>query len=388
MWIPENVREIEDAARHGDLKETATFDAKAGLPEPKKNADLAVDISAMTGDGGELLYGIKEDDHRRPTIPNPIDLRGTRERIDQISQTSISEPPYLEIREYPMEADPSKGYLLVVIPQSPRAPHMVTVGGENRFYGRGATGNRVLTEGEVARLYQRRQTWEVDRELLLAEAIAQGPGEPPDELAYLYAFARPLPPDQSMWDRAEVGSDTETLLRRLGEAANEARPNQGVPTLHGAQWERFGADMWRLHSGEHTRFVGSECHVNIDGRGWLFCGRAGEELKSGKLAIFEAIIASHVSLFFALMGAFYEAAGYRGQVDLGLAVIGISSGVSGSLSSGGHVVGHYAPPTFTRTERVVAAELRDSAEIPSRMLRRLFDATAGTSFDPFQPPWA
>jgi hypothetical protein len=191
-----------------------------------------------------------------------------------------------------------------------------------------------------------------------------------------------------MWDRAEHGVDTRSLLRRLSDAADAAKPNQGVPTLHGAQWERHGADAWRLHSGEHTRFAGSECHVNIDGRGWLFCGRAAEQLKSGLLAIFEGIIASHVSLFFALMGAYYEAAGYYGQVDVGLAVIGISNGVSGSLSAGGHVVGHYAPPTFTRTERVLAAELREPEKVASQMLRRLNDTTAGTDFDPFEPPWA
>lgn len=388
MWLPGTATEIEDAARRGDLNETPTFDAKSDLPAPKKNVDLAVDVAAMTGDGGELLYGIAEDENRRPTIPQPIDLRGTRERIDQISQTSVSEPPYIEIREYPTDGDPAKGYVLVVIPQSPRAPHMVTVGGENRFYGRGATGNRVLTEGEVARLYQRRQVWEVDRDQLLTEAIAQGPGEPPDNLGYLFAFARPLPPDQSMWDRAEQGGDGQSLLRTLSDAADGARPNQGVPTLHGSAWERHGADVWRLHSGEHTRYVGSECHVNIDGRGWLFCGRAAEKLKSGRLAIFEALIASHISAFFAIMGAFYEAAGYHGQVDVGLAVVGISGGVSGSLSAGGHVVGHYAAPTFPRTERVLAGELREPEKVASRMLRRLNDATAGADFDPFQPPWS
>jgi hypothetical protein len=49
------------------------------------------------------------------------------------------------------------GYLVVIIPASPRAPHMVTLEGENRYYGRGATGNRILNQGDVARLYQRRE---------------------------------------------------------------------------------------------------------------------------------------------------------------------------------------------------------------------------------------
>jgi len=45
----------------------------------------------------------------------------------------------------------------VIVPQSARAPHMVIVKGDNRYYGRDARGNRVLNEGDVARLYERRQ---------------------------------------------------------------------------------------------------------------------------------------------------------------------------------------------------------------------------------------
>jgi hypothetical protein len=48
---------------------------------------------------------------------------------------------------------------------------MVTVGGDNRYYGRGATGNMRLSEGDVARLYERRQRWEIDREDMLDEVI-------------------------------------------------------------------------------------------------------------------------------------------------------------------------------------------------------------------------
>jgi hypothetical protein len=48
------------------------------------------------------------------------------------------------------------------LPPSPRAPHKLTVGGDLRFYG-----NRMLTEGGVACLYQRSATWKVHRKQLL-----------------------------------------------------------------------------------------------------------------------------------------------------------------------------------------------------------------------------
>src|SRR3954453_2576117 len=102
MWIPNDTAEIERAARAGDLSETPSFDAKADLPQPKKNADLATDVAAMATDGGVLLYGVAEDEHKRPTIPKPIPLAGAADRIGQIVSTSIAEVPYIEApREYP-----------------------------------------------------------------------------------------------------------------------------------------------------------------------------------------------------------------------------------------------------------------------------------------------
>jgi hypothetical protein len=121
----------------------------------------------MSTDGGVLLYGVKEDRNGRLTIRNPIELAGARERIAQIVETSVAEVPVIDIRPYPTDSDPSVGYLIVLVPQSPRAPHQVVVGSDLRFYGRGATGNRILTEHEIALLYERRQSWERDRDVLL-----------------------------------------------------------------------------------------------------------------------------------------------------------------------------------------------------------------------------
>jgi hypothetical protein len=136
----------------------------------------------MTTDGGVLLYGVAEDEDGRPTVPSPIRLEGARERIDQVAQTTLAEPPFIDIREYPSDAESSVGYVAVVIPQSARAPHQVTASG--RFYGRGATGNRRLTEGEISRLYRRRDEWDQDRNALLAECVAHAPFQDPGDGVY------------------------------------------------------------------------------------------------------------------------------------------------------------------------------------------------------------
>lgn len=75
MWIPESAAEVEEAACRGDLEETHTFDAKAALPTAKKNHDLAVDVDAMTVDGGSLLYGLGEDQNKRSRSSLPSNWR-------------------------------------------------------------------------------------------------------------------------------------------------------------------------------------------------------------------------------------------------------------------------------------------------------------------------
>jgi hypothetical protein len=140
---------VRDAIVRG-LVESTSFDAKKELPRPNRNSDLAADVAAMANDGGVLLYGVGEDENGRPTVDNPIPLVGVRERVDQIVQSGISSPSPVDIVELPLEEDPSTGYLVVVVPASPAAPHMVLVGGEHRYYGRTATGNVRLGEGDVA----------------------------------------------------------------------------------------------------------------------------------------------------------------------------------------------------------------------------------------------
>jgi len=219
MWVPATEHEILAAIEAKDLVETASFDAKASLPAKGKSKDLAIDVAAMANDGGTLLYGVGEDEDCRPTVPQPFKLAGARERVDQIVPTSISESPDIEVHEIQSTDDSSLGYLVVAVPPSPRAPHMVTVGKEYRYYGRGATGNIPLTEGEVARLYERRQRWEIDRDAMLNEAIDSAPIEPHEDFAYLHLVTRSVVPDEDLLNKARGDQHVAQLLKGLFSAA-------------------------------------------------------------------------------------------------------------------------------------------------------------------------
>jgi hypothetical protein len=405
MWVPKDASEVEDAVGRGDLEETSSFDGKLDLPTPKRNVDLAIDVAAMTTEGGALLYGVGEDDDGRLTQLEPVSLDGVADRVGQIVATSIAEVPYIEVSEHPCADNPSKGYVSVLVPQSARAPHQVTVGDDRRYYGRGAKGNRRLGEAEVARLYARRLEWEQDRDALLAEGIAHAPFPSSTRLAYLHAYSRPVAPDRGIWNRALAAAGGQQQLReRLREAAVAAGSGGGyAPSLNQAtNWRRRGADEWALEAwrGQKENDPGDPSHavdvrVNIDGRGHLFCGRAAERMsrqgvedEEGELVIFEAIIAGNFAAFLALIGAVYELGAYHGQVDVGVAVTGLRGGVSsqGRANWGAMLMGldPYEADVYLRTERVAARELMEPREVAGRMFRHLFEATTGREdFDAF-----
>ena len=395
VWIPRDAAEIEQAARAGNVAESPSLDAKAELPPSRKNADIAADVAAMSTDGGVLLYGVGENEQGQPSVPCPIPLGGAADRIGQVIATSISEVPYVDVREYPTAADPAVGYLVVIVPQSARAPHQVTVGGDFRFYGRGPKGNRRLPEGEIARLYERRQGWQVDREQILREAIGSVSIAPRPGAGYIHAFARPVVSDLTMFERAlEAVGGSGRMHQWLLNAVNgtKLRDTYG-PSLQSASfWRRFGADMWRLSTRDDeerteprdtTNLV--DLSLNIDGRGQLFCGRATDTpAGSDQSLLIEVVIAGNVEAFVAVMGKLYEAAGYHGHVDVGVALTGIQGVMSERAR---HSLGsNYAYPVdaFSRTDRLAAAQLLAPDEVAHHLLRHLFEATTGVEgWNPF-----
>jgi hypothetical protein len=389
MWIPETEREILAAIEAGDLLETASFDAKEALPDKGKSKDLAIDVTAMSANGGTLLYGVGEDDNDRLTVPRPFELAGARERVDQIVRTTISEPPAIEVNTIPTDDDVSLGYLVIHVPASPRAPHMVTVGKEHRYYGRGATGNAPLSEGEVAR----RQRWEVDREVMLADAVNAAPIEHHEDHAYLHLIARPVVPDDDLFGKVRGEKHAVQVLDGLFTAAvsTEVFSDRYSPDLHGHNNYERRADGWAASQGlgaeweerkDPNRVLDFE--IGLNGSGRMFCGRAAATLK-GRLTIIDVLVAGLTARFLAVMGGLYDKAGYLGPVDVGLAVTGLRGGVSYILSDD-----PWTDPTpydkdqYRRTERLPASQLvGDSRGAARKLVLPLLQAITRERYDPF-----
>ena len=329
MWLPKCESDIIKAIQSRSLEERAIFDAKEEL---SKNSEIAKDIAAMANDGGVIIYGLGEDEHGRITRSTPIPIVGQTERIDAIVRSSISEPPVIYISSIPTEENPEVGYLVVHVPPSERAPHMVVVKGDNRFYGRTATGNSPLTEGEVARLYARRQQSEVNRERLLDAEINSSPLEPDDNYVYLFLFARPVFAKEGFFDNL-LNDETEfhkvlsDLVREVSNGSvfrQSFQPDFSSPPT----WKHRTEGLWGALSYPSTEK--SEIprrtlnlQIDFDGTGHLFCGRAGDRYSPEEFSVFPEIIAGLTVRFLNYMGRLYQSAAYIGMVDVGLAMTGL-----------------------------------------------------------------
>jgi hypothetical protein len=400
MWKSKDIGEFEAAVVEGALEERHDFDAKRQLPASGK--ELAKDIAAMTTDGGVLVYGVGEDEDEQPRLLAPFDLSGTRERIDQIAQHSISPSPRVEFVILRLTNDDSRGYLVALVPASPLAPHQVGVGNDRRYYGRCETGNRRLSESEVARLYERRASLNVDREQLLNDCIAASPAgaAKPGEQGFLQAFAQPALRDDQLWDRAieRNQGEEQILLQRLRNSVASVPSDWGGGHVGLAlNWRPRGADKWTLDTGlssddpdsfpAHRRALAD---LSMDGRCYLFYGGAADttdrrtpDLPSTFL-FYERGVALNLAQFLSLVAAFYEAGEQYGPIDVGMAVTGIRGAMSAHLYSDHMPASPYQEQSAFRTVRCDTRELlEDPMAVSRRLLDRLIRAMSnGHSWDP------
>ncbi len=388
MWIPESESELRNIVESGAISETSTFDAKRELPAPARSKDLAKDVAAMANDGGVLLYGVSEGAEGRPTVCSPIPINGVRERIDAVVRSAISEPPVVDIRVISTATDSTVGYVVLVIPPSPRAPHMVTKDKDSRYYGRSATGNVVLTEGEVARLYQRRNEWDIDIRAELRGEIERSPVAPDPGWGYLHLVIRPVVPDEARLDRARGEAEARSFLTQL---INDSSSQQVFPTnLYSpdvspdGRWERT-VRGWKVE----REFEGHpliRLEVDSDGSAHLFCRAAAREYTDGEFVIIEDLVAGITTRLLNLVGGLYDSADYLGQVATGVAVTGLKGAISSYMRH--HVFWRSYPfgdEEYIRTERFSALELRQNAsKCAARLVMPLCDATTQGNYKTFE----
>lgn len=394
MWAPRDVAELRTRLQAGTLEETTTFDGKREIP--KDNASTAVDLCAMTVQGGVIVYGVDEEPSgTRLTEAKPIPLAGARERLDQIAQTAIAEPPQLSITTLEEPDQPGEGYVIAAIPPSPRAPHQIVAKGkyEGRFYGRGATGNRILPEAEVAALVARRARWEQGAELGLDGEFTEWADEQRERergRVCQVLKAVPLLGDDGLVERVAGpagGSDVRTQLNyALQVALNEHKLQRTSPhpSVVLGQLRRQDADAWGAAAFDDENGPDLALSIARNGTTVLASRRVGDTIRSGRVVVFEEGVADNSAVFTHFVGNFLHRTGYTGPVALGTLVAPLEGAFSMRREQSFFRGEPYGAVRFRRELQVLAgALLADPVGTARRLIEDLTTALVGEGYDPF-----
>lgn len=136
---------VRAAAEGGLLEENQWCELKEKIGPSNKatNAELARDIASLSVHGGVLIFGVRDKTYE--VVGCETD--GLRDRISQVAATRIT-PPLAPLILDDVEGPDGSNILVVSVPPSPLAPHMV----DERYYGRSADGKRVLSDPEIRTL--------------------------------------------------------------------------------------------------------------------------------------------------------------------------------------------------------------------------------------------
>lgn len=153
-------REDIEALITDEVREGRTIEYKQSLPGGKdlEKKEFLADVSSFANAaGGDLLFGVEEkrDEKNNPLavpesapglcIPNDDEVT---KRLDNIIRAGIA-PRLTGVQLRVITGFPSGGVLLIRIPKSYAAPHMVVFQESSRFYSRNSSGKYPLDVGEI-----------------------------------------------------------------------------------------------------------------------------------------------------------------------------------------------------------------------------------------------
>lgn len=245
MWRPRTWAEVE--ALKGQAQETQALDFKRQL---STTLEIAKDITAMTVNGGVLIYGVDED--KKTLVASeitPIPLKGVEEKLHQVAGSRVTPAPDFDVASIANPADETTGVVVVVVQASSLAPHQW----DSRFPVRRGTTTEYLAEPEVERLYRQRQRLSGSPpavEDLLAE-FRQAPGTPlPVNRVDVGSFSLLVRtasndvthPAGAWQEGALTAAVAQAAQRQAGRMANSSLVRGTWNAI--AHWEPLGVDGW------------------------------------------------------------------------------------------------------------------------------------------------
>lgn len=384
-WTPATWAEVEEAARGGLLDESHWVDLKRELATGKAsvNTDLAKDLASFAVDGGLLIIGIADHDSHAGAVCG-TSLAGLADRIDQIARDKVR--PSLTIRSYPIENPDTAGVgcLLVHIPPSPYAPHMV----DYTYYGRGDRANIRLADEQVRAIIADRNR---DRGDILEALRAMVTNDPiaAHEFGHLYLLAQPeTAPRECLVDFLERNDAQVIIHQTLNDIRAAREGGQFEPDLVSPPnvIRRAEGTAFTTLSLDYTPYerTALDLEVREDGGVRLTCGAGVIDENPERLmhesarTVFPGIVQGLTRSFVAFAGALGdEHAAYQGQWQLGLRIDKMSGAYSADAlrSFMTRLIPYnqdvYERTTTATTEELITAPTAVAGRLVNALLRSL-----------------
>ena len=149
-----------NALIENEAEESVHLDFKAAgslSKEDKKKAEIAKDVSAFANsDGGVIVYGMEEQNHKAHSLSYIDGNIYTKEWLEQVIQDNIQRRiEGLEIFPIRKDGDIAKSIYVVKIPRSSNTPHMSI---DKCYYKRNNFRSVKMEEYEVRDLFYREST--------------------------------------------------------------------------------------------------------------------------------------------------------------------------------------------------------------------------------------
>lgn len=366
--------------------------------------ELARDIASLAVRGGYLVFGVREDKQSHTFSVVEMELPvGLDQTVDQVAHDLITPDVDVIPTLVPNPADRSKGLMVVEVPESALAPHMV----ENVYYGRTTTGKYQMPDAEVERLIQRRgQISSLLQAAMRATVEADPLATAADRVSHFFLTALPTQPWPDMFlPYTGDMSARQAFTVRLGNEINIARsadadrdPNAKIAfeeiIYHRRSQRTPGAwfDTWPQSGGQ---FPGTERTVGIDEGGTVryidlnagslpnglhrFAaagatrgGAAALQPALGRKLVYASVMWWRTLDIVRLIGRLASDVNYAGSWLIGIEVDHLR-GAHGSEATFAASTVRYDADTHQAHERVTTTELvTRPREVTSRLLRPLF----------------
>jgi hypothetical protein len=404
MWVPRIWDDVTGLI--GVAEESDNLDFKRELPpakSPPANQEVAKDIAAMSVAGGLLFYGIAENPKTLVASQVlPVVLAGARERFQQIAGTWLAPGCVVEVVTIANPDDPAVGVVVVAVPPSSFAPHMV----DGHYPVRRGQTTALLTETDVARLYERRT--------VMLTAATESPSQ-----TLRHAFVSPRGEDGRRDAGTSVGTDVgqvRMVFLPVGPVAHPRAPwlrdalrdaharaySKVLPlisdtrpaALHRlADWSPYDAVGWTAGKSTSNPFTIERSTPAESSHAAVFAYPGRLSFQSTKylrvdagsgngvglesyLCAFEQSIATSMLVFTAIAGEIFAEMDAVGMVHIVIELVGFADAISdGDASSG-----LWGEPEYSRMLRApisyLGAELTDLTELrndPLATAQRLID---------------